>query len=351
MADDSNHDRQPPCVLVTGGSGFVASHLILQLLAAGFVIRTTVRAPTRERDVRDAIQRKGEYDMNRLSFFVADLMKDDGWAAAMFQCSFVLHVASPFPGTAPKNEDDLILPARDGTLRVLRMARDANVQRVVITSSFAAIGYGHERLPLFTEENWSVLDGKIQVPTYHKSKTLAEKAAWKFWREESGNLEMAVINPTGIFGPVMSPDFSSSIQIIRNMLNGNMPGCPQISFGVVDVRDLADLHIRAMTSPKANGQRFIGTCDDGPFAMIDIANILRTSRPTYAQNVPRKELPNLLVRVAAIFRPAFRGVVAELGVVKKIDNSRAKSVLGWVPRSVEDCVLDTADSLIEHNLV
>lgn len=342
---------RPQTVLVTGGSGFVASHLILQLLDAGYLVRTTIRSATREQEVRDTIQRSGVDVKDKLFFFVADLTKDDGWLEAMTGCTFVHHVASPFPETAPEDENDLIRPARDGTLRVLKMARDAKVKRVVMTSSFAAIGYGHEQLPLFTEDHWSVLDGKASVPAYHKSKTLAEKAAWEFWRQESDNLEFAVINPTGVFGPIINPDLSSSIQIIKNMINGNMPRCPQISFGVIDVRDLADLHIRAMTSPKANGERFIGTCDNGPFSMMDIANILRNKRPAQSQHVPRKELPNLLVRVVAVFRPAFRGIVQELGVMKRIDNRKAKTVLGWTPRSIEECIADTADSLVEHGIV
>jgi len=231
------------------------------------------------------------------------------------------------------------------------VARDSKFKRVVITSSFAAIGYGHEQLPLFVEKYWSVLNGKISVPAYYKSKTLAEKSAWKFWREEGGNLELAVINPTGIFGPVMSSNFSSSIKIIKNMMNGNMPGCPQISFGVFDVLDLADLHIRAMTNSKANGQRFIGTCDNGPVAMIDIANILRTKRPTLSQNVPRKELPNLLCSCGRLVPASSPWDRCRAWSCEAVDNGKAKSVLGWVPRSVEDCILDTADSLIEHSIV
>jgi dihydroflavonol-4-reductase len=222
---------------------------------------------------------------------------------------------------------------------------------VIVTSSFAAIGYGYEGLPVFTEDNWSILDGKISVPAYHKSKTLAEKAAWDFIERGGGDLELTVINPTGIFGPILSSHFSSSIQIIQAMMSGKMPGCPQLSFGMVDVRDLADLHIRAMTTTEANGQRFIGTCDNGPVALIDMANIIRKNRPDFAQKLPIRTLPNIVVRTVALFRPSLRVMLPELGVVKQIKNDKAKRVLGWKPRSIEECILDTVDSLIEHEVV
>lgn len=349
----AGRDQSPERILVTGGSGFVASHLILQLLDAGYCVHTTIRKSSREQQVRDTIRQAGIDAGTRLIFFETDLTKDDGWREALTGCTYVHHVASPFPATTPKDENELIRPARDGTLRVLRLAREAHVKRVVMTSSFAAIGYGHEhgQIPLFTESHWSVLDGRMSIPAYHKSKTLAEQSAWEFMRKEGGDLELAVINPTGVFGPVMGADFSSSIEIIKNMLNGNVPGCPRISFGIVDVRDLADLHIRAMRSPAAQGQRFIGTCDNGPVAMIDIAKILRAKRPQHASRLPTKELPNWLVHAVALFRPGFRGILPELGVVKRIDNTKAKDLLGWQPRSIEECIVDTADSLVEYGIV
>lgn len=342
-------EQSPERVLVTGGSGFVASHLILQLLKAGYCVHTTIRKPSREQQVRDAIQQAGIEAGTRLVFFVTDLIKDDGWREALTGCKFVHHVASPFPATSPKDENELIRPARDGTLRVLRLARETNAKRVIMTSSFAAIGYGYEQVPLFTESHWTVLDGPI--PAYHKSKTLAEQSAWEFMRQEGADLELTVINPTGVFGPVLSEDFSTSIEIIKNMLNGNIPGCPRLSFGIVDVRDLADLHIRAMISPAANSQRFIGTCDNGPVAMIDIARILREKRPQLTDRLPSRELPNWLVHAIALFRPGFRGILPELGVVKRIDNTKAKELLGWQPRSIEECIVDTADSLVKFGVV
>lgn len=353
MTQGNNQASSPESILVTGGSGYVASHLILQLLGAGHTVRTSIRTPDREEHVRESLRNAGldAGAQDRLSFFVADLMKDDNWAKAMQGCIYVHHVASPFPSSMPKDEDDIIRPAREGTLRILKIARDSGVKRVIVTSSFAAIGYGYEELPVFTEENWSILDGKIPVPAYHKSKTLAEKAAWDFIERDGGELELTVLNPTGIFGPILSSDFSSSISIIQAMMTGNTPGCPHVSFGVVDVRDLADLHIRAMTSKEARGQRFIATCDNGPVALIDIANMIRKNRPEFAQKLPSRTLPNIVVRIVALFRPSLRLILPELGVDKQIRNDKAKKVLGWKPRSIEECILDTADSLVRHGIV
>lgn len=348
LLDGPSH---PQAVLVTGGSGFVAGHVILRLLTAGYTVRATIRSSSKEAEVRRAILDAGiETSNQQLSFYVTDLTKDDGWAQAMNGCIFVQHVASPFPSSDPKDEHDLIQPAKEGTLRVLKFARDAGVRRVVLTSSFASIGYGHGSKRSFNEDDWSVLNGKVAVPAYHKSKTLAERAAWDFVQAEGGNLELSVVNPTGIFGPVLSQDFSSSILIIKNMLSGNIPACPQVSFGIVDVRDLADLHVIVMVDPKAKGQRFIATCDNGPATMIGIAGMIQKGRPAHAQKVPTRELPNLVVRAAALFRPAYRTLVPELGVVKAIDNSKAKA-LGWAPRSIEECICDTVDSLGKHKVV
>jgi nucleoside-diphosphate-sugar epimerase len=244
------------------------------------------------------------------------------------------------------------VPARDGALRVLRAARDAGIKRMVLTSSFAAVGYGQStQKEAFTEENWSILDGRIPVPAYHKSKTIAERAAWDFVKRESGNLELAVVNPVGIFGPVLGADFSSSIQIFKKLMDGSVVGCPQISFGVVDVRDLADLHIRAMLDPAAKNERFIGANDDGPVSMLDIAKTIKKNRPEKANKVPTKQLPNWLVRTIGFFEPSVRQLVPQLGDVKNCSNEKAKAVLGWTPRSTAETIRDTVDSLVEHNIV
>jgi dihydroflavonol-4-reductase len=243
-------------ILVTGGSGFVATHCIDQLLRAGYNVRATVRSLGREPEVRSALQSIGTPRVEALSFVAADLSADEGWTEAAAGCRYVLHVASPFPPRAPKHENELIVPAREGALRVLRAARDGGVERVVMTSSFAAIGYGHEaRTAPFTEADWTDLAGP-DVAAYPKSKTIAERAAWDFTASEGGRLELSVVNPVAIFGPVLSGDYAPSILFVKRLMDGAIPACPRLYFGTVDVRDVADLHLRAMTHPAAKGERF-----------------------------------------------------------------------------------------------
>ncbi len=262
-------------VLVTGGSGFIGSHCILQLLAAGHQVRTTVRSLGREADVRAMLKVGGAEPGNRLSFFEADLGKDAGWKEAADGCEYVLHVASPFPASLPKDENELIRPAVEGTLRVLRAARDAETRRVVMTSSFAAIGYGQrpQKAP-FNERNWTNLKARGLLP-YVKSKTIAENEAWNFMGRERGGLELAVVNPVGVFGPVLGPDYSTSILLVQRLMDGAVPGCPKLYFGVVDVRDVADLHLRAMTNPAAKGDRFLAVAGDF-MSVLDIAKVLKS---------------------------------------------------------------------------
>ena len=261
-------------VLVTGGSGFIASHTILQLLAAGYQVRTTVRNLSREGDVRAMLKNGGADAGSRLSFVAADLMSDGGWPAAVAGCEYVLHIASPFPSSMPKDENELIVPAREGALRVLRAARDAGVKRVVMTSSFAAVGYGHPQgEALFTEKDWTDPSGADVMP-YTKSKTLAERAAWEFIAREGAGLELAVVNPVGVFGPVLGPDYATSILLVEKMMDGALPGVPRMALGVVDVRDVADLHLRAMTNPAAKGERFLAVAGEFMW-LIEIAQVLK----------------------------------------------------------------------------
>jgi len=331
-------------VVVTGGSGFIASHCIVQLLQAGHRVRASVRSLEREGAVRAMLRRAGVDPDERLSFVVADLEHDAGWAQAMADCDYVLHVASPFPPGLPRHEDDLIVPARDGALRVLRAARDAGVKRVVLTSSFAAIGYGHpERTEPFDETVWSDLSG--EVAAYPKSKTLAERAAWDFIEREGGALELAVVNPVAVFGPVLGPDYSTSIGLIQRMLEGGLPGCPQLHFGAVDVRDVADLHLRAMTDPAANGERFLAVAGDF-MSVLQMAQTLRNHLGVAAAKVPKREVPNWMVRLAALRDPAVRQVIPDLGKRKNASNAKAQRVLDWVPRPREDALIATAQSLI-----
>jgi dihydroflavonol-4-reductase len=336
-------------VLVTGGSGFIGSYCILQLLAAGHQVRTTVRSLAREGEVRAMLEAGGAAPGEWLSFVAANLDGGSGWPQAVAGCDYVLHVASPIIPGAPKHEDDLIIPARDGALRVLRAARDAGVKRVVLTSSFAAIGYGHppQREP-FGETTWTNADAGIGA--YAKSKTLAERAAWDFIAREGGGLELSVVNPVVVLGPVLGPDFSPSILLIQRLMDGAMPGCPRLYFGVVDVRDIADLHLRAMTHAAAKGERFLGLAGDF-MAVRDIARVLKDRMGDAARRVPTRQLPDWLVRVAALFDPAVRQFAPELGKIRNATNDKARRLLGWAPRSNADAIVATAESLLRLGLL
>jgi nucleoside-diphosphate-sugar epimerase len=338
-------------VLVTGGSGFVASHCILQLLEGGYAVRATVRDAKREADVLAMLKRGGLTDPgDRLEFAIADLESDGGWPPAVAGCTYVLHVASPFPSTVPKNEDELVKPARDGALRVLRAARDAGVVRVVLTSSYAAIGYGGAaRSTPYTEADWTDPNGP-DVQPYIKSKTLAERAAWDFIAQDGGTLELAVVNPVGVFGPVLGPDYSTSILMIQRLMEGAVPGCPKLWFGAVDVRDVADLHIRAMLSPAAKGERFLAVAGDF-MSMLEMSQALRADLGTAARKAPTRELPNALVWLISRFNPEVRQLLPELGRRKNASNEKARRILGWSPRTNEESIVATAKSLMDLGLL
>ncbi len=332
-------------VLVTGGSGFLGAHCIVQLLAAGYRVRTSLRAASREAEVRAMLAAGGAAPGAALEVVVADLGADQGWTEALAGCRYVLHVASPFPSGVPRHEDEVIVPARDGALRVLRAARDAGVRRVVLTSSFAAIGYGTTQIERpYTERDWTD-PASPQLSAYVKSKTLAERAAWDFMQREGGGMELVAINPVGIFGPVLGPDYSSSIQLVRRLLQGTPPALPQLAFGVVDVRDAVELHLRAMTAPAAAGERFLAVAGES-MSMHDIAVLLRARLGATAARVPTRVLPNALVRLRALFDPAARQLVPQLGQRKRISNEKARRVLGWAPRPNEEAILATAESLL-----
>ena len=336
-------------VLVTGGSGFVGSHVILQLLTAGHTVRATVRSMSREGSVRTALKGAGADAGSRLSFFAADLVRDQGWADAVAGCDYVIHVASPLPIAPPKTEDELIVPARDGVLRVLKAARDAHVTRVVFTSTCGAIYYGHPpQTAPFDETSWTDINGG-EMSAYVKSKAIAERAAWDFMKAEGGALELSVVNPSGIFGPVLGSDFSSSIELVKRLMDG-MPGCPKLYFGVVDVRDVADLHIRAMTNPAASGERFIAVSGN-VMSMLDIATVLKARLGRDAKKVPTRQLPNWVVRLAARFDPGMRTLLPMLGKVRNATSAKAERVLGWKPRSREDAIVATAESLLQFGIV
>jgi dihydroflavonol-4-reductase len=308
-----------------------------------------VRSPTREGDVRAMLKVGGAMPGEALSFAAADLESDAGWPAAVAGCAFVLHVASPFPAGAPRHEDELIVPARDGALRVLRAARDAGVKRLVLTSSFAAVGYGHApRDQPFSETDWTDPSGHLGA--YVKSKTLAERAAWQFIARDGGALQLVAVNPVVVFGPVLGPDFSTSVQLLRLLMDGGIPRCPRLYFGIVDVRDVADLHLRAMIDPAAKGERFLAVAGES-MSIQEIALLVKARMGDAAARAPTKVIPDWMVRLASLFSPALAQVVPELGKIKKITNEKARRVLGWAPRSNADAIVATAESLVRLGLL
>jgi dihydroflavonol-4-reductase len=329
-------------VLVTGGSGFLGGWCAIELLKRGYAVRATVRDPAREPQARAAIGSQVDPG-ERLEFVVADLGADGGWDEAVEGCGYVLHVASPFPSKQPKDPDDLIVPARDGTLRVLRAALAAGTQRVVVTSSVAAIGGGARPDASLTERDWTDLEHAKLTP-YARSKTIAEQAAWDFAAEAGEKNRLAVVNPGAILGPALSEHRSFSLQLIERLLKG-MPGVPRIGFSFVDVRDVADLQIRAMTMPEGGGERFIAVDE---FAWTsEVAGILRDSLGEAAENVPTRTVPNLAVRAMAIFDPGVRSIVGQLGRRSTYSSEKARTRLDWTTRPLEETVVETARSMLD----
>ena len=330
-------------VLVTGGSGHVGSHVIKQLLDEGFRVRTTVRSPGRADEVRAMM---GPH-AGRLEFAQADLNDDVGWAHAVDGCTYVVHVASPFPPAQPDDPDELIVPARDGALRVLRAARDAGVKRTVLTSSFAAVGYSRKPGDDYDETDWT--DPADDNTPYVRSKAIAERAAWDFVGAESGGLELAVINPSGIFGPLLGPHLSASTGLVKAMLDGSMPVVPPVYFSVVDVRDVADLHVRALAHPAAAGERFLAS--NGPsISFLQLARILREHLGDAAALTPTRELTPDELSEAAVGNPALRDAARQLGRIPVLRTDKARTVLDWAPRDTATTVIDTAKSLIRLKL-
>jgi nucleoside-diphosphate-sugar epimerase len=342
MTDDGSGQT----VLVSGGSGFLGGWCVIELLQRGYTVRTTVRSLEREPQVRAAVESQVDPG-DRLTVLAADLTRDDGWADAVAGCDYVLHVASPFPPKQPKDPDELIVPAREGTLRVLRAGLDAGVKRVVVTSSVAAIrlSEGTQQRPL-DETDWTNPDSPGLTP-YVRSKTLAELAAWDLVRERGEESRLAVINPGAIIGPVLNDDLSYSIEMVERLLKG-APGVPRLGFTLVDVRDVADLEIRAMTAPEAGGERFIAA--DRFMWMADVGTVLRERLGDRASKVPTRTLPNVLVRGMALVDPGIRSVVGGLGKRSELSSEKARGTLGWSPRPVEDAIADTGESLLRHGV-
>lgn len=337
-------------VLVTGAGGFVAIHCMAQLLEQGYIVRGTLRTMTREHEVRETIQKYVNAD-DRLEFLRADLLQDSGWEAAMLGCEYVFHVASPFPLLEPVDENDLIQPAVEGTLRVLRAAHAANVKRVVLVSSNAAISAGHNGdNRTFTEEDWSRLEKPIGA--YSKSKTLAERAAWDFidGADNVHKMELVTINPPLILGPIPNKNFPTSAEMIRTFMRGEVPGVARIKVGVVDVRDVAAAMILAMTTPEAAGHRF--ACPGATIWIKELADILNKhfSERGY-KKIPKLVIPPFLVRTLALFDKRIALVSPSLDWNFELSNAKIKRILKWQPRSKEEAILSMAESLIEQGFV
>src|SRR4051812_26624970 len=342
-------------VLVTGGTGFIGSHAVVQLLAAGYRVRTTVRNLSRADDVR-ALAAAGaastgvKIPTETIEVVAADLLSDEGWADAASDCTYVLHVASPFPVTQPKDENELIIPAREGALRVLKAARDARVSRVVLTSSFAAVGYSPKTHDGdFTEADWTD-PSTPGISAYVKSKTLAERAAWDFIEKEGGELQLTVVNPVGVFGPAWGTDLSTSVELMRLMITGAVPVIPPISTSIVDVRDVASLHLLAMTHPAAAGERFLAVAGP-PMTFAELASLLRAHLGPAGAKLPTRAISPGMVRFLAVFIPRLREIVPQLGQVKGATHDKATRVLGWQPVPVAESVTASADSLVALGLI
>ena len=332
-------------VLLTGASGFIAKHIALQLLQAGYPVRGTVRSSQKGDKLRATLSKAGA-DVSRLEIVIADLTRDEGWDEAAAGCEFICHTASPFPSRQSKDKWALVPIARDGALRVIGAAGKAGVKRLVMTSSVVAIYYGHGRDhgPVYDESDWSNVEAS-DISDYAVSKTLAERAAW----EESARLglDMVAINPSLVAGPFLDEDTGTSVRLISMMMRGKLPVVPDISFGVVDVRDVAAAHVAALTAEGAVGRRFIVTA--GSLTMLEIGQAIAAAVPASARKVPRFALPDFVVRAAAFFAPEARAAVPELGRRKQLVTDAAKTVLGFAPDDPRKAVAETATSLSQAN--
>jgi dihydroflavonol-4-reductase len=341
-------------VLVTGATGFIAQHCLLQLLDAGYLVRGTARSPGRTREITDLLApHLGDTGLTRLPDFevvAADLTSDDGWNEAVADCRYVLHVASPLPRAAAKNDDELVVPARDGTLRVLRSALAAGVERVVLTSSVSAIVYGNDRAKTFDESDWSNVQGK-RIGAYDKSKTIAERAAWTFMDDlgPEAAMELVVINPGLVLGPLLSSDWGTSGELVKRILDHDIPAIPDISLAMVDVRDVASAHVTAMTTPEARGQRFI--CVEANHSMMEVALILKAHVAHLGYKIPTKRLPSIAIRVMALFDATVRLAMNDLGTTQTLSNERIRRVLHWSPRDLKEMATSMADSMIHYGVV
>ncbi|MFW2389994.1 MAG: SDR family oxidoreductase [Polyangiales bacterium] len=335
-------------VLITGVSGFIANHCAVELLDAGYDLRGTVRSLARSDKVREVIGKHA--DASRLDFVEADLESDAGWRDAVSGCTHVLHVASPFPATQPKDEQVLIRPAVEGTLRVLRAANDAGVQRFVQTSSMAAVQYGHpdNRTAPYTEADWTEVDAPGVTP-YAKSKTLAERAARDFVDQQGAGLHYSSVNPGFVLGPVLDPEIRVSAEIIEMFLRGKYPGTPRVAFACVDVRDVARMHRLALEADVPSGGRYLSTA--GSLWMVEIGQAIRAQLGEAARKVPRRNLPDWVVRLVGLFDPTARQIIPELGREVPVDDTWTRETLQMTYIPATDAAVAMARSLIDLGVV
>ncbi len=334
-------------VLVTGGSGFIALHCIDQLLEKGFMVRTTIRSESRKDEINKAMEKYPNLHQN-LEFHICDLLEDKGWDAAVDGCDYVLHVASPFILEVPSDEDVLIRPAVDGTLRVLNACSKANVKKVVLTSSVAAVAFGHAKEKTFDESDWSNTGEDSGITPYAKSKTLAEKAAWEYVDnlDADNRFDFTVINPVGVFGPMLTSDMGTSNSLVSKLINGELPACPATHMGYVDVRDVAKAHVFSMLNSSTNDKRII--VSESEMFFVDVGRILNDAG---FKKSPTKQMPNWLVKFLALFIKELSGVTKSLGKRVDTDKSLAKSLFDWEYISAKDSIIDTAEQLStsDHN--
>ncbi|MEM6383861.1 MAG: aldehyde reductase [Pseudomonadota bacterium] len=332
-------------VFLTGASGFIAKHIIVQLLDAGFYVRGSVRSLRRSQEVIDAVSphvKDAENLQARLSFVALDLAKDDGWEGVMEGCSALLHTASPFPLQQPKNEDEIIRPAVEGTLRALKAAKDAGIERVVLTSSAVAVMYGE--LPasksMYDEADWSEDFHPTQNP-YGRSKTHAEKAAWAFVEEQAPDMKLTTINPVLVAGPALDANYGTSLQVVERILSGKDPMQPRFGIPIVDVRDVAEMHVKALQTPESAGLRILAT--EGFMWMRDMAATLKEAYPD--RSIKPREAPDFMIKLMSFFDGDIKTIVPQLGQIKRVSNERARTVLGIDFIKAKDSLLASAQSI------
>ncbi|MEM1105472.1 MAG: aldehyde reductase [Pseudomonadota bacterium] len=337
-------------VLVTGATGFIAAHCIAILLARGHTVRGTARSVSRAGGLNTLLSDYTDTPVE-VPLVAADLEKDAGWDDAVEGVDAVFHVASPLPTNVPRDPDTVIKPARDGALRVLKAAKAAGVKRVVMTSSVAAIayGWGEGRPEILTEAHWSNPDNLKANTPYTRSKTIAEKAAWDYVAGDGAGIELTTINPSAVLGPVMGGDFSASLQIITQLMEGKLPATPRVGFQIVDVRDVAEAHVLALETEAAIGQRYAVTEDFMWFS--EVADLLRDAYPNHPKSIPSGEMPNWLLRLMAPLNPPVKQLLPELGKRRIVSSDKARDELGWTPRPAREAVLAAADSLLRHRVV